>query len=228
LDVAERAFSEISRVLTRFCGEYQVAEGDFPFSPTTNNRVAIDGSQEQIVPDLFVLTFDIVGSTDSQPTNEFKDVIIASLNQFQQKGFYYEVTGNDAYVVACHDPAPLWDVAEVIRNQGERIRRPGDLLDGTRKGLSYGSLRILTTANGTVRIMDATYPNLLPQAFSMLDGVDDACRTNPSQKNSILLVADSAITRFREDFHLPLKELRRISVAAKHFYGRCVVIDFSA
>ncbi len=178
LETVKKCFNELRTSLKEFCPEYEVTEGDFPFSPDSSKRVLPDGSVEKILPDVYILTMDIIGSTDSQQTNECKDSVIDIFRRFRQHAsLYFEVIhfeeiGNDAFVVCSEDPTILWDIATKIKVEGERLIKPGERFEGTRKGLSFGEVRVVEALDGRMRITDASTPHLLPRAFGIIEGID--------------------------------------------------------
>jgi hypothetical protein len=228
LDVADHCFSELGSVLTLFCPQYEVVEGDFPYSPSSGRRLLIDGSTETILADVFVLTLDLICSTNSLATNPMKDAVLEVFQNLDRDGFFFEYTGNDAYVAVSRDPLVLWDAAKLLRMRGDKIRQPGDRLDGTRKGISFGTVRVVRSPEGKVRIMDASFPNLLPRAFYMLHGVDEHCGTDEKRRNDVLAFDENALNVFKRTCTLPLREMGQVSVQSKHFFGKCTVVDISS
>ena len=148
MEVVRLCFGELRASLIEFCPEYPVVEGDFQYCPDATRRILHDGSIERVVRDLFVLTMDIVGSTDSPQTNEMKDHVISTFKRFLDKRVFFDTSGNDAFVAACHDPTVLWDIAKSIQTYGRMLARGGGRFDGTRKGLSFGTLAIVEGTDG--------------------------------------------------------------------------------
>lgn len=70
------------------------------------------------------------------------------------------------------DPTILWDIATKIKVEGERLIKPGERFEGTRKGLSFGEVRVVEALDGRMRITDASTPHLLPRAFGIIEGID--------------------------------------------------------
>jgi hypothetical protein len=228
LDGLYSCFEEIKSALQIYCPEYNVNEGDFPYSPDYSRRVLRDGSVERVCERMFVLTMDIIGSTDSPKTNDFKNMINDLLQEFRSKGIYFEVSGNDAFLVCSEDPTVLWDIARVVMIRGEVLIGSGGPLAGTRKALSLGRLRIVEKDSESLIIADAWTPHHLPRAFSMLTGVDEYCDTRGLSKNSTLLIEESAAKELSHYLRLDLSSNETFGVEGKHFKGKCYALDLNS
>jgi len=214
------AFFDLRTILKIFCSKYQ--DDEFPFSPKAERRVIPGVGIERIITEAFVLTLDIVKGTGAEPTNRLKDAIIGTMRQFERSGFFWEITGNDAFVAVSKDSALLMDLAKAIKTHGEMIKPPG-----TRKGLSHGSVRVVTDAGGPTRIMDLPGARLLAGAFYMINGVDKFCENFVLKQNEVIIFEDVALKRFNEALEGPARPLGEVSVESKHFYGRCSVLALS-
>ncbi len=214
---------QIYRWLSEYCPEPNTPEGEFPyFSPESTRRTLSDGSIEQILPNTFIFTLDIIRSTDSELSSLMKDEIIATLQRFSQPHLFYEITGNDAFVVCADNPQVLWDIACAVKLRAERIRIPGDTMKGTRKGLSYGSLTTIESPNGSIRIKDAWTPHIIPQAISLLDGVDIFAAKKSLDPNSIIAIDDRYRGRIVTTSNIEnLGELFLDKSMTKHYIGTC-------
>lgn len=228
LETVQKCFDELRISLKEFCPKYEVAEGDFPFSPDRSRRVLLDGSVERIFRDVYVLTMDIIGSTDSEQTNEFKERVISTFERFRRLGLYFEETGNDAFVVCSEDPTVLWDIAVSIKVEGEMFKRAEGRFEGTRKGLSFGTVRIVEKTDGHVMIKDAWIPHLLPRAFSILEGVDSYCDKHSLSRNSVIIIEGISAKKCTQVLKLNLEIKKSFWVRSKHFYGRCYIFDLTS
>ena len=192
-------YREIHRVLHLYCPEYNVVEGDDPFSPSGNTRVRCDGSKEILFNNAYLLTMDIIGSTDSPQTNEMKNIILNLLSDFRNKNMFHETSGNDAYFVCADEPSVLLDVADSIRIEGERLKIPDTRFGGTRKGLSFGAIKVIIFSDSKIAIIDAHIPNIIPAAFSILSAIDEFGGTD-DLKNSLISVSSSGKRSVRANF----------------------------
>lgn len=227
LDTVKKCFGELRTSLTEFCPEYEVAEGDFPFSPDSSKRVLPNGSVERTLSDIYILTMDVIGSTDSEQTNEFKNCVIRIFEQFEQAGLYFEETGNDAFIVCSEDPTILWDIANLAKVEGERFKRAGGRFKGTRKGLYFGTVRIVEKSDGHVMIKDAWPPHMIPRAFGILQGVDDYCNEYSVSKNSVIIVEEKTAKQCAQVLKLNLGDNEPFWVRSKHFHGRCCLFGIT-
>jgi|SRR6266850_689679 len=222
LETADNCLFELERTLNEYCKRYDVREGDFPYSPEGNRRVFEDGSTECRLDQVFVFTLDIMGSTDSAQTNRMKDAVLLTFKRFAQKGFYCEHTGNDAFVACCSDANVLWDVASSISLEGEHLAAEGGDFRGTRKGLSFGSVSLVRQRNGGIAIRDSQIPNLLPRAFSMLEGIDSCVERE--HQNAAVIVDDASFPHLRRELRWRVEPRDPVPVHSKHFSGRCHLI----
>jgi hypothetical protein len=221
----QQCFLEIKAALERFCPRYDISDGEFPFSPDSTRRILSDGSIERSFSDIYVLTMDIIGSTDSVQTSEFKQIVVDTFNHFKQPKLYFEDTGNDAYVACCEDPTVLWDIANAISVSGEMAKRAGGHFGGTRKGLSFGSVRIVERPDGYVIIKDDLTPHLLPRAFSMLGGIDAYCDEKSVNKDLVMIIQEHCAKQCAPILKLDLRSSEKINIKTKHYRGSCYVLD---
>jgi len=138
---------------------------------------------------------DIVGSTDSEQTNTMKAAVLDILKRFHRPNLYHEVTGNDAYLVCADEPGILLDICRSVMVEGRSLIRPGTTFGGTRKGLSFGSIRVLIDLEDRNAIMDANSPNVIPAAFGILTGIDNVA-TKESEKNSLIVVGKHVVGKY--------------------------------
>lgn len=225
LKTAQECLNELRTSLEEFCPKYPVVEGDFPFSPDYSRRLLRDGSVERTFPVMYILTMDIVGSTDSEQANEFKEQITSTFDRFRESGVYSEKTGNDQFVGCCENPTPLWDIAESIRLKGEVLKKAGGRLEGTRKGISFGAVRIIQTPENCIMIRDAWVPHVVPRACSILEGLDAYCSKCTLPINSVIIIEARCAARCAPSLGIQLEATRVCRVESKHFRGRCYVID---
>ncbi|HYA42746.1 MAG TPA: hypothetical protein VEF34_15690 [Syntrophobacteraceae bacterium] len=221
-DIVFNCYNEIRRVLQVFCPEYKGVEGDFPYAPFTNIRVRPDGAVEQVLHNAYILTMDIIKSTNSPQTNEMKSTIIGILSHFDN--IHHEVTGNDEYIVCSNEPAILIDIADAIRLEGERLKKEGLPFGGTRKALGFGTVKKIEDINGNCMIMDECLPNIIPAACSVRDAIDMLKNVN---KNSLIAVARLDAHQFKKALAAFEKSEKRVKISSKHFVGSCSVYDLS-
>lgn len=225
LAIIEKCSTEIGDSLKKYCQRYEVVEGDFPFSPDDSRRVLEDGGVETTYDATYILTMDIIGSTDSIQTNKFKDVINSRIRSFNSPHLFFEMTGNDAFVVCSEDVNVLWDIANSVRIEGERFRKSVGRLDGTRKALSFGKVNITENDNGSFEIRDADTPHILPRAFSLLDGIDTSCEKNPELRNSLIIIDRLQKEQFKQLKNVDYNPEKLVTFKAKHFEGKCYIVD---
>lgn len=228
LAMIEKCSTEIGNSLKKYCPKYEVAEGDFPFSPDNSKRVLADGRIENTYDAIYILTMDIIGSTDSIQTNEFKDVINSIIRSFNSPQLFFEMTGNDAFVVCSEDVNVLWDIANSVRIEGERFRKSVGRIDGTRKALCFGKVNIIENDNGSFEIRDAETPHILPRAFSLLEGIDSSCVNNPELRNSLIIIDRLQEEQFKQIKNLDFNPEKLVTFKAKHFEGKCYIVDLKS
>ncbi|MDI6890840.1 MAG: hypothetical protein QMC83_07895 [Thermodesulfovibrionales bacterium] len=102
-------------------------------------------------------------------------------------------------------------------------KRVGGRSEGTRKGLSFGTVRIVEKTDGHVMIKDAWPPHLLPRAFGILDGVDSHCDKYTCSKNSVIVIEKIAALQCAPALGLNLEGKKPFMVRSKHFYGSCYI-----
>jgi hypothetical protein len=215
-----QCFLELHRSLNEFCRKYEVVEGDLPFSPRTNRRVLADGCVERRLEHVFLLTLDIIKSTNSEVTNACKDMVRQTFHRFADQGLYFEDTGNDAFVACAEDPAVLWDCAKSIAHEGWNLRRPGDEFGGTRKALAFGTVAVVEKPDGGGHmIRDARVPNVIPLAFGLLEAVDR--NVDKESRNFAVAIDGAALPHCQARLNLVGDAIRQVSVAAKHARGIC-------
>ena len=166
---------------------------------------------------------DIIKSTDSPQTNDMKIVVNQVFKCFDN--IYYEVTGNDAFLICATEPTVLLDIARVIMLEGERLMIKGVPFGGTRKALSFGRVKVVQRTDGNCVIMDECTPNIIPAAFSVLDAID---QTEHPDKNALVAIAGVNLGAF-EEVLAPLESDRKmVRIFSKHYAGSCWVYDLSA
>ena len=219
-----KCYKEICKALFLFCPEYDVVEGEFPFAPEGNKRRLSDGKEEILFQNMYILTMDIIKSTNNIQTNEMKELILNILENFSN--IFYEYTGNDAFIICSTDPDSLFDIAEAIRLEGDRLMMQGGSFGGTRKALAFGSIKIIKDTFGKYAIIDAKFPNIIPVAFSILDSIDSVNDLKTS-KNSLIAVHGNSLEKY---LHL-LKKIKKsettINLSSKHYHGKCFIYDLT-
>ena len=94
----------------------------------------------------------------------------------------------------------------------------GERLRGTRKGLYFGSVAVIKKENGETLIRDVTFPNIIPQAFYLLTGIDN---------NDQLIVESRTMEKCSERLGISKDPLPTIEVQSKHFQGKCFLVNLS-
>ena len=220
LKAVRTCFMEVSSSLFRFAPYYQTQEGEYPFAPPSDRRVLYDGNVETILRDVYVLTIEIIKSTNSIQTNQMKDVVSATFNTFAKK-IHYDISGNDAFVACSVDPTVLIDIARIIMREGESLKDSGGPFGGTRKGISFGTLRYVEDYDSRPRLMDAVFPNILPDAFSMLDGIDARYAKKLDERNFAIIAQESIADQLAPLLGKKFSKQDRFMAKGKHFRGRC-------
>jgi hypothetical protein len=220
LKITDRTFQEVERVLEEYCPRYKVQEGGLEFAPDSNTRVLIDGSTEQDLDDIFVLTLDIIGSTDSAQARIFKEEVRTTFRRFADRGVVFEETRNDAYVACCREFLILVEISRSLRVRAETLMKSGDTFMGTRKGISFGSLRVVKKKDGYM-VGDKLAPDLLPRAFGMVELIDKEVARN--RINSQLLIESAAWSRIASKTNLISSGT--VSGTTKHFHGSGVLVN---
>jgi hypothetical protein len=197
LTLVAQCYNELHAVLFACCPEYRILEGDFPFAPIERHHDRMDGTHEILISNAYILTMDIVGSTDSEQTNTMKAAVLDILKRFHRPNvnLYYEVTGNDAYLVCADEPGILLDICRSVMVEGKSLMRSGTTFAGTRKGLAFGSVRVLIDLEDRNAIMDANIPYVIPAAFGILTGVDSVA-TKAGEKNSLVVVGKHVVGKY--------------------------------
>jgi len=219
----QSATEEISAVLNEYCPRYEVREGDLPYSPDATTRRRADGTTEVLLKDVYVLTMDIIGSTDDERTGEFKQRILDLLSRSIKGRGHFERTGNDAFVVCSENPEILWEIAQIAKVEGEAAAKSAKTLRGTRKGLSFGTVQLLQDPDGTSIIRDAQVPHLLPRAFGLLSGVDQYKDDGELVRNSFVALEEPTIGRCGQQLRIKESDGIPVEVKAKHFLGKCLL-----
>ncbi|MDO9230604.1 MAG: phosphoribosyltransferase [Syntrophales bacterium] len=221
LALVAQCHSELHGVLCAYCPEYRILEGDFPFAPVERHRDRMDGTREILISNAYILTMDIVGSTDSEQTNTMKAAVLSILKCFHRPNLYHEVTGNDGYLVCADEPGILLDICRAVVVEGKSLMRSGSTFAGTRKGLAFGSVLVLIDLEDRNAIMDANIPNVIPAAFGILTGVDSVA-TEAGEKNSLVAVGKHVVGKFQEVL-ANCKGPLIVHVETKHYFGDCNV-----
>ncbi len=217
LKECEGALDELRSALRTFCRRYDDTE--YPFAPEGRSRRLEDGSTETRRDGMFILVLDIVKGTNQSQTNPMKDQIRAILTGLSNKGLSFEDTGNDAFIAVAADPAVLWDAACAIRLAGSTLIQEGQAFGGARKGLFYGSVAQIAKPSGEVLFRDTKIPNDIPQAFYILDGLNQL-----DGVNDLLIVECTCAVAAKQRLELNLETAKVTEVTAKHFSGQCFVI----
>lgn len=222
LEDISKCYYEIRKLITTYCPEYRIVEGDFPFSPRERLSIRQDGSKEIYMKNAYILAIDIVGSTNNSCTNMMKLKILEILSRFKHKNLYFETTGNDAYIVCSDEPFVLIDICQLVCADGECCIRNGENLLGTRKGLAFGTLIVHIDNEGRIAIFDAMIPNIIPGLFSVLSGLDN-CDIE-DMKNSLIIVEKHSESKFIKAIE-GFKRQANVNVKAKHYIGNCPVYN---
>lgn len=224
-EIIQNCYKEISQTLSIYCPEYKITGNDFPYSPDNFKRVRTDGSIEHDVLNTCILTLDIIGSTDSKEGNEFKEYILATLKKFKRAGYYFEDTGNDAFIACFNTPILLLDIARALLPEEERLKLGEGKVRGTRKGLYSGNVTVLTRPNQNIIIRDQLLPehSPIPRAFSILNGVDEYCKSKAYSRNQVFIIDAGSAKIYKDELNLKITEKFRQRVRSKHFTGPCYV-----
>jgi len=214
---------EVCSVLEESCPNYDVSEGDFPYSPISSIRHRADGRTETLLKDVYVLTMDIIGSTDDENAGEFKDTIRDLLSRTIKNRGHFERTGNDAFVVCSQDPMILWDVAKHVKLEGAAAARSARALRGTRKAFSFGTLQLIQDSDGVAIICDAHVPHLLPRAFGLSEAVDQYKDDGGMLRNSLVAFEEATLDRCAKQLGIEKSQGIPVEVRAKHFSGKCLL-----
>ena len=223
IGIIQSAVSEIGTVLNCYCPRYDLGEGDFPYSPDRTKRLRADGSTESLHRNVWVLTMDIIGSTDDSNTNDLKTRILHLLEKFLRDRGQFEPTGNDQFVAFCADSQVLLDLSQAITLEGEAAARSATSLQGTRKALSFGTVSTVEDAQGGVIIRDAEIPHLLPTAFGILKAVDKCGLNESMAMNKLIAIEESTFRRFSRELNFDVSNGIPVRVEAKHFNGECLL-----
>ena len=225
LESIATCYQELNKVLGLYCPEYDVLEGDFPYSPSNSPRLRCDGTIEILFNNAYIMTLDIIGSTNGQQTNDLKMSILTLLNNLTKPNLYHEVTGNDAYIVCADEPFVLLDIAMAIQMEGERLRIKGLRFGGTRKGFSFGTVKVIKYPDNKIAIMDATIPNIIPSSFYMLSAIE-ASKSAEDIWNSLIVVNGYISNNYDQILQL-FKPAKSIKLSNKHFFGKCLVFNLN-
>lgn len=206
---------------------YDVTESEFPYAPEARRRPLRDGSIEVRRDNVFLLTLDIIGSTNSPQTLVMKDRIRDVFRQLACRGLQYQDTGDDGYVACADDVGVLWDAAVAIRLEGAGLIIPeGERFGGTRKALYFGSIAIITRPSGDVFLRDIRFPHVLPQAFAILSGIDRHAPEN--MRNDLVIVDARTFDKAAQRLRLQKKHSRRVLVESKHYIGECYLVPLKS
>jgi hypothetical protein len=221
-DVNE-CFAQIDNAIRVFCPKYTVNDFDFPFSPNQHHRVLDDGSEEKQIDNVYILSLDIIKGTYSEQTNKIKEFIRNTMKEFKSKGLVYENTGNDAFVACAEDVNILWDIANIIRLECEAQKKSGEPFDGTRKGLFYGSVFVVTKPNGEIILHDLIKSNVIPASMYILPGIDK--NVDKDKRNSVIIIDKQAFKLCADKLKLTTDKIKKVSFNEKHFEGECYIAD---
>lgn len=219
--LVSQCHGELLKSLNEYCPEYKVSEGELPYAPESKRRVLRDGRLQEELPGIFVLTLDLIGSTNSPAALEFKEEVRMTFHRWSTKGLAYEETRNDAFVACCADPKVLWDIAKSLYLKAESAITEVDSFKGARKGLSYGAISIVKKEDGSFLVGDLGVDHLLPRAFTMIDGIDKC--VDGAKRNSNLIIEANTAKRLQEYIQIPVA--RTVDVDSKHFQGKCVIVS---
>lgn len=218
-------YMELKKSLNIYCPEYDIEEGDFPFAPKSNFRRYLDGSIETLHSNTFILTMDIIGSTDSPQTNTMKLSIIRILKNFRSVNVYHEISGNDSYIVCADEPLVLLDIIEAVRTEGDKLKHSDSHFGGTRKGLSFGAVKIIEGIDHSIAIMDAEIPNVIPGSFSILDGIDDQAEKDIWDS---LVIMNGHVKEKYSAIIDRFSDSKDINVKSKHYVGNGIIINLDS
>ena len=179
--------------------------------------------EEENLGNVYVLALDIISSSSSEQTNKMKEIVRGILEENKSKGLKFEDTGNDVFVACAEDPRVLWDVALLIRNRGEDIAVPGEEFGGTRKALYFGSVVAIRKTNGETLLHDLTRRDVIPSAFSLVDGIDK--NVEKEKRNSVLIIAEQAMNLCEKSLGIDKSQLSKIQVDAKHFHRKAYIVE---
>jgi len=221
--VINECFNQIDAAVRTFCPKYKVHDTDFPFSPDQHRRELGDGGIERRLDNVSILTLDIIKGTYSEQTNEMKNQIRDVLRQFMSKGLNFEDTGNDAFVAIASDVRVLWDAANAIRLRGEGLMISGEPFGGTRKGLYFGSVVIVTKPNEETLIHDLTKSNVIPAAFYILPGIDK--NVKEQRRNSVIIMEERLMKRIATKLQISSDDFKKVRLNEKHFIGSCCIVN---
>lgn len=227
IDFGRNCYDNLSDAIKEFCPIYNTVEGDFPYAPYGPKKILLDGSTELFFNYIYILALDIIHSTDSRQTNEYKDMIINIFEQFSDREIYFDTSGNDAYVVVSEDPCVLWDIACRLCLDGEMLKKQGGRFGGTRKAISSGSIRVIIKPDKRVRVMDAEMPHSLPRTFGLLEGIDRHSQENSSEMNSLIAIGEKDNTKLEEILNISQKFKGKVKINAKHITSSCLIYELN-
>ncbi len=221
-----KCFYEIKDVMRSYVPAHIPIEGGYNYAPVGKVRVRTDGSTVKNVKNIFILTMDIIGSTNNELANEMKDFVINKLRDF--KTIHYEKTGNDEFLICSFDPMMLWDIARIIMVKGENLKRAENEFGGVRKALSKGNISIVTDAHNTTMIRDSVIPNTLPKSFYLLEAYKSKNSLQEMGKqmhNKFIVIEEETAKELSVTFELKCEDREQISLKAKHFNGNFLYFE---
>jgi hypothetical protein len=221
LDAVAAVHQELYEALRMFCRRYRVAPGEFPYSPDASRILLEDGGVERQVDGMYVLTVELIKSTDSVEAQRCKESIRTILLQSGERGVAYEETRNDCFVACARDPKVLWDIAGAITIEGLALITPGGKFGGTRKAISFGSVSLVRKPDGKTLIGDWRVPHLLPRAFGLLDGI--RLLDGQEAQNLSIVLSPEAAAEGAEALGLREADLVEIQLQSKHYQGKALV-----
>jgi hypothetical protein len=192
-------YLELRSTLLQFSPRYHLAEGDeFEFAPDCSKRILPDGTIERYLADQFILALDIIGSTDSATSAQFKTNILAILDRSAVKGVRFATAGDDKFVT-CHPSAKvLWDLAAMIQVDGAMLST--GTMRGSRKGLFFGGVTLQEKRDGRVLVLDTNTPHVIPRAVGTIDATKIAVVAKRVGENAVIAVDQFALERASEEF----------------------------
>jgi len=108
------------------------------------------------------------------------------------------------------------------------LKRASDRLGGTRKGLFFGTVQVVEKLDGHFTIRDAHIPNLLPMAFSILQGIDDNRDKHSYSENLVIIVEKRTAEKCANVLDLNLKGSKNFWVDSKHFTGNSYIFNLKS
>jgi hypothetical protein len=225
LDASWICFSEIYDAVNFYFKKHKAIAGGFNYIQQGDFLLYEDETTKKRMKGIYILSMDVIGSTNEPATQALNDIIHEKLNE--KSNIYWQENGREDYLLCSDNIYKLYECAEAISMDAIRIKGIDSNFKGLRKSIIKGDIDVIE-GNKSIFIRDLPGSSSLPRAVYLLEAFKkgNLAEMEKNIHNSIIVIEDLTareISGFIKDkLHSTYNENECIYLKSKYFTGNYV------